>query len=398
MPSGNTAVKKIWPFFPLIIVPGIVLLLAPSTVKSIMEQFGFRESLGGLIQVAYFAGGTIGILLITHLMQRFTVKQILLPQVALLSLSLIAAAISPRYPMLLFFYLIAGFANGILITYPGVYATRVCGEESHRAQNLIYGFFSLGVVTSPILARLLIDNLESWRWALAAPAILIIPLSIPLAISKLELIGGVGKLNRKEIKKIFAFNKSLFSGLLLALLLYIAAESAVSMWLITFLEKEYGVAPSPAHWTLTGLWIGITVGRWIVSYLVKKTDPYRILIFLAFGSGLFVLAAPLTGSKSAGMIMYMFVGLLYSGIYPTLIGYVARFPDELSSSVFTVLLAAGALGGAVLPYLIGLVNQFAGRVAGMCSIAIPIFGVFACLYWLRPQLLGKEPAVIEVET
>jgi len=94
----------------------------------------------------------------------------------------------------------------------------------------------------------------------------------------------------------------------------------------------------------------------------------------------------------------MFVGLLYSGIYPTLIGYVARFPDELSSSVFTVFLAGGALGGAVLPYLIGLVNQFAGRVAGMCSIAIPIFGVFACLYWLRPQLMEKEPAVIEVET
>ncbi|MBK5092453.1 MAG: MFS transporter [Actinobacteria bacterium] len=392
MPAGDTTVKKIWPFFPLIIVPGIVLLLAPSTVKSIMESFNFRESLGGLLQVAYFAGGTAGILLITHLMQRWTARQIILSQVLLLSLSLAAAAISPWYPMLLFFYLVAGFANGILITYPGVYATRVCGDESHRAQNLIYGFFALGVVTSPLLAKLLIDNLHSWRWALAAPAILILPLSIPVALRRLERIEGVEKLSSGVLREIFAFNRKLFTGLLFALLFYIAAESAVSLWLITFLEKEYDVSPGTAHLTLTALWIGITVGRWIVSSLVKKADPYKIIVFLTIISGFVVLAAPLTGSKTASMILYMLVGLFYSGIYPTLIGYVAWFPEDIASSVFTLFLAAGALGGAVLPYLVGLLNQFAGRVAGMSSIAVMVFGVLVCLFWLKGQLLGRNTA------
>ena len=393
MPSADNTVSKIWPLLPLIIVPGIVLLLAPSTVKTIMEYFGFHESLGGLLQVAYFSGGTIGILLITHLMQKWSARQILLSQVLLLSLSLFAAAISPWFPLLLFFYTIVGFANGILITYPGVYATRVCGDESHHAQNLVYSFFSLGVVTSPLLAKLLIDNLHSWRWSLAAPAILILPLSIPIAFSRLERIAGADKLSGEVLHKITAFNRKLFTGLLLALLFYIAAESAVSLWLITFLEKEYRVAASPAHLTLTGLWIGITVGRWIVSYLVKRTDPYNIIVFLSAISVIVVLAAPLTGSKSASIVLYMLVGLFYSGIYPTLIGYVAWFPDDIASSVFTLFLAAGALGGAILPYLIGLVNQFAGLVAGMSSIAILVFGVLACLFWLRGQLLGRDAAV-----
>jgi fucose permease len=393
MPTGDYTVKKIWPFFPLIVVPGIVLLLAPSTVKSIMENFGFHESLGGLLQVAYFSGGTAGILLITHFMQRWSAKQILLSQVMLLSVSLLAAALSPWYPLLLFFYVIAGFANGILITYPGVYATRVCGDESHRAQNLIYGFFSLGVVTSPLLAKLLSDSLHSWRWALVAPAILILPLSIPVALSRLERIEGVEKLSFEVLRKVSAFNRRLFTGLLLALLFYIAAESAVSLWLITFLEKEYKVAASPAHLTLTALWIGITVGRWIVSFLVKKTDPYRIIVFLTVASGIVVLAAPLAGSKTASIVLYIMVGFFFSGIYPTLIGYVAWFPDNIASSVFTLFLGAGALGGAILPYLVGLVNQFAGIVTGMSSIAVLVFGVLACLFWLRGQLLGRDAPV-----
>ena len=393
MPTGDSTVKKIWPFFPLIVVPGIVLLLAPSTVKSIMENFGFHESLGGLLQVAYFSGGTAGILLITHFMQRWSAKQILLSQVMLLSVSLLAAALSPWYPLLLFFYVIAGFANGILITYPGVYATRVCGDESHRAQNLIYGFFSLGVVTSPLLAKLLSDSLHSWRWALVAPAILILPLSIPVALSRLERIEGVEKLSFEVLRKVSAFNRRLFTGLLLALLFYIAAESAVSLWLITFLEKEYKVAAGPAHLTLTALWIGITVGRWIVSFLVKKTDPYRIIVFLTVASGIVVLAAPLAGSKTASIVLYIMVGFFFSGIYPTLIGYVAWFPDNIASSVFTLFLGAGALGGAILPYLVGLVNQFAGIVTGMSSIAGLVFGVLACLFWLRGQLLGRDAPV-----
>ncbi|MBU4219072.1 MAG: hypothetical protein KKB90_08975, partial [Actinobacteria bacterium] len=65
----------------MMVVPGIVLLLAPSTVETIMEHFGFQESMGGLLQVAYFAGGVVGALLITHVMQKFTAKEIAISQV-----------------------------------------------------------------------------------------------------------------------------------------------------------------------------------------------------------------------------------------------------------------------------------------------------------------------------
>jgi fucose permease len=384
--------SKTWAFYPMMIVPGIALLLAPSLVETIMKYFHFHESLGGLLQVAYFAGGVPGILLITRLMQRFDVRQIALSQVALLSASLLAASFAPCYPLLLAFFVIAGFANGILIAFPGVYVTRVAGDSSHGAQNILYSFFSLGVVAGPLMTALIInDRVDMWRWALRAPALLILPLSVPVALVTFERLEMVKKLSRDTMREVMDFGRGLFCGLFLAILLYIAAESAVSMWLITFLKEEHDVGVGAAHWTLTGLWAGLTVGRWICGYLTRKFDPYNVLVFLAIASGVTLLAAPLTGSTVAALVMYPLIGLFYSGIYPILIGYAAWFPPDISSAVFTVFLAAGAAGGAVLPYLVGLVNQFGGLVIGMCSISIPVFGVVACLYWLRRHVLEHAP-------
>lgn len=382
--------KHIWAFYPLMIVPGIVLLLAPSTVETVMEYFNFRESLGGLLQVSYFAGGVLGILCITRLMQRYDVKQIALSQVVLLSVSLLAASFSPWYPLLLAFLVVAGFANGILIAFPGVYVTRVSTMHSHGAQNVLYSFFSLGVVTGPLLCSAIIkDNTAMWRWAFRVPALLILPLAVPVALVTFERLKNVKTLSLDTIREVLDHKRALFVGLLIALLLYIAAESAASMWLITYLEEEHGVAAGSAHWALTGLWIGITLGRMICGYLTKRIDPFRVLVFLTVASGLTLLVAPLTGSKTAAFIMYPLLGLFFSGIYPILIGYAAWFPPDLNSAVFTVFLAGGAAGGAILPYLVGLVNQFAGLVVGMCSISLAIFGVIACLYWLKRQVLGQ---------
>jgi len=389
-------------FYPMMIVPGIVLLLAPSTVESIMKYFGFRESMGGLLQVAYFAGGVIGILAITRLMQRLSVRRIAVSQVLLLAVALLAASISPYYPLLLVFFAAAGFANGILIAFPGVYITRTCGESSPRQQNILYAFFSLGVLAGPLIANWIIgDNAGLWRWAFRVPAFMILPLSIPLLFAAFEPLEGVRPISRGMMKETLAFNKSLFTWLLIALVFYIAAESAVSMWLITFLEFEHGVSLTSAHVVLTGLWAGLFIGRLICWYLADRMDPFRILVFISVSAGVTLLAAPLFGSAAAAFALYPLVGLFYSGIYPFLIGYAAKFPTTVSSAVFTIYIAAGAAGGAVLPYFVGLVNQFGGRVLGMCSIALPVFGVLLCLYWLRPQVsvtalaAAAGPAVAE---
>ncbi len=380
--------KKVSPFYPLMIVPGIVLLLAPSTVDELMKNFKIGSGMGSLLQVSYFIGGLVGMILITRFMQTQSARRIMVANIFILVVSLALCALSPVYWLLLLLYLPCGFSNGILITFPGVYVTRVRRLTSHRDQNILYSFFSLGVVTGPLISGFIMRSL-SWRWAFAFPALLILPLSLPVIRSELGIVSGVLPPERETLKKAFSYEKPLFAGLLVAVLLYIAAESTVSMWIVSFMDKVHGL--SAAQWVLTLIWAGITLGRWICAFLTKRIDPYRLLFFLTAGAGFSLIIAPNVRLLALSILFYALTGFFYSGVYPLLIAYVARFPEELSPFVFTCMLAAGAASSAALIFASGLVNQFESLLrAGMSLIALPVFLMLFTLFWIRRHLVKKN--------
>lgn len=383
-------------FYPLMIVSGVVQILVPASVNIIMRQLGIGESLGGLLQVVYFVGLLSGTLLLTRLMQRWQVRKLAVSQALLLSVSLFASAAAPRFGLLLFFYLFAGFANGILITLPAVYATAVHGEESPRKQNVLYGFMSLGFVIGPILAGMITRMQWSWRWCFLIPAFATLPLAIPLVTTRLRRLPRPDKLSFRVLGEVMSFNRSLFTGLVLAFLLYAAAQASVNTWLVTFLEIEKGMVSGTAHLALVGIAISLTLGRWTCGFLSRKIEPFNILTFITIASGILVLAAPLPEAKAANVTLYMMLGFSYSGIYPFLIGYAAWFPESESSAVITAIISAGAMGGVFFPYLIGLLNEHINPILGMSSVVVFIIGVVLCEHWIRPHLV--ESSRIETGT
>lgn len=379
---------KIWAFYPLLIVPGLIHVFAPSAVNSIMKQLELQESQGGLLQFVYFSGAFFGIILITFFLQRFSAKQIVLTMVGVLSASLLACAAAPYYSLLLLAFVVSGFSNGILITLPGTYVTATCGERSPQIQTMLFGFFSLGLVLGPLLPGLAVRWDISWRWATIIPAIVIIPLTVPFALSKLEDMGEVDRLSAKMIRNVLSFNRSLFLGLFFALLLYAAAQSSINTWMVRFLENQKGMTPGSAHWVLMGTAFMVTIGRWICSFASRKIDPFKILFFICSVGAVMVLIAPLTESALWSLVCYPILGLFFSGVTPFLVGYAAWFPESESSGVFTLFIAAGTIGGAVFPYLTGLVNQHINPYVGMSSIVILVIGILFCLYWIKPHIIS----------
>ncbi len=381
----------------LMIVPGFVLLLAGGTVEAVMTNYGFKESLGGLINVVYFLGGTLGMLFLTHMMRKYTTRKILIYSSLTLSLSLLACAASPWYPVFLLFFFIAGIANGILIVFPGVYVANIFGEESAHGQNVLYGFFGLGVIISPIISGLIIDGGLSWRWAYVVPAVLIILLVPTLASSGLIDLGHVVTLSYRTVKRIASENKALFYGILLTVTLYIGAESSVSLWIIRYFDESFTRIILEPHWVLTSIWVGLTLGRFITGALSRRVKPYYLLLTMIATSTLLIIITPLLGSQEASLVLYPIIGLMFSGIYPTLVSYTAKFSPEYSGTVFTIVLAIGSAGGMVLPYLIGLISEFGNITAAMSAIGVPMLVILVLVVTIRPVLSDHKVVVSEVD-
>lgn len=374
-------------FYPFMVAAGVVQILVPSSINLIMQQMGIRESLGGLIHVVYFVGLLSGTLLLTRFMQRLSVKQIMLSQALLLSASLLATAAAPHFALLLFFFYFAGFANGMLLTLPAVYITSVHGDEGSSYQNILYGFLSLGFVLGPLFAGLVARQGWSWRWCFIVPALASFPLALPIAAARLKRLPRPKKLSFKVLSDALSFNRSLFTGLVLAFLLYAAAQASVNTWLVTFLEIEKGMVSGSAHMVLVGIAVSLTLGRWACGYLSRKIDPFNILATITIASGVLVFLAPLPEAKAASIALYTLLGLTYAGINPFLVSYAAWFPESESSAVVSAVFSAGALGGIFFPYLVGLLNQNINPILGMSSVAVFIIGVVICVHWIKPHVV-----------
>lgn len=372
--------------YPMMIVPGIVQVLAAAVISEMMRQMVLDRHHAGMLQTFYFAGMLTGILLLTLLMQRTGVKKLFLSSVFLLSFTLLAAAISPWYPLVLAFYLITGFANGILITLPGVYITSMCGASASKYQSLIYGFFAAGFVLGPAIPALVIRLNVSWRWAFALPAMLALLMALPLAFGKFEEMKKVEKLSVAVMRDVLSFNRSLFLGLLFSLLFLLAAQTSVKTWLVSFLEEEKGLMEGAAHLVLMGMALFITLGRIMCAIATKWFKPLNILIFISIASIFLIFAAPMPPMRWMNISLYLLTGLSVAGIYPLLLSYTAWFPNEDSPAVMSVIMASGALGGLIFPFVVGLIIGEVGAVMGMSSVCLLMMGLMVCIFWIRPHV------------
>ncbi len=391
--STRDEYRRIRVLLPLMVFPGFVIMLPGSTVENIMKHYGFRESLGGLANVVCFLGVTLAILSLTHLMKMLSTRELLVGTCLTLSISLLACSASPWYPVFLIFFLIAGAATGVLIAFPGIYVINVFGEKSAHGQNILYGFASLGQVLSPIVSGLIINNGLSWRWAYVVPAALILPLVLIMSGSDLINLTHVQTLSLKMVRLISRDNRALFWGLLLGVTLYMGAASSVALWVIRYFDESFAKIIIEPHLVLAAVWVGITLGRLLCGVLSHWVKPYYILLAIVTAATIFLFATPLLGSQKAALALYPLIGLMLSGIFPMLVSYTAKFSPEHSGIVFTLYVAIGAVGGMVLPYIIGLFSQFGNIPLAMAMIGVPMLALLCIILRLR-NLLGDHAVIV----
>ena len=170
------------------------------------------------------------------------------------------------------------------------------------------------------------------------------------------------------------------------LFLYVGVEAGISGWLPSFTMRAFRLGAGERALVQSIFWGAFLAGRLLAPWLLKKISTSRLIVLgtaLSFAALVTVLLSsrlPLilagTGLAGAGL----------AAIYPTAIAiYCARYavsPPPHAGLVF----AAGSLGGAFLPWLVGAVSTgFQSLRAGM---ALPL----ACLLvMLAVQLrLGRR--------
>jgi fucose permease len=150
----------------------------------------------------------------------------------------------------------------------------------------------------------------------------------------------------------------------LLILLYVGAEIAVSGWAAEFARRMDGGAGAWAY-APAAFWGAQTAGRLATPVLLTRVSEGRLLpLGLAVGAAAVVLLAT-RSSVEAAIAASALAGAGLAPVFPLLWAGVSRAIAPGRPGAMGPLFAAGGVGGALLPWLVGVVSSAASLRAGL---------------------------------
>ena len=136
--------------------------------------------------------------------------------------------------------------------------------------------------------------------------------------------------------------------------LYVGSELGIGAWLFLYLRTAGALSPMLASSGVSIYWLGLVCGRAFGGRIGHRMAIPQFTMLSAALSALAIvilIAAPTAGGLAASAIFL--IGFGYGPIFPNMIAAgAARFPAEVGRMT-SIVVAAGALGGIVAPWLMG---------------------------------------------
>jgi len=372
-------------FYVAVFIAGAGFSSVGASLPSIADHFMLTTSEAAAIPFALFCGGITGLVVMGFSLQRS--RLLLGGSIFLMFGSSLAVVLIPTHLIILkVSFFVFGGSIFILHTVPGIIVSRHSAGQGARIMNLLYAFFSAGVMMSPLISAVIIaHNLTFTHFfsiiaafaGIAGLAFTVNRFSSP-DIRQGLIPAAIGDLLKNHLR--------LFLVLFFMTLCYVGSEAAPNAWLPMYLRDTFPTStPYRPNIILFLFWLAITLGRFICAYILMKNQK-RLLVLsvLAGGAALCLVGAPAAQNRIQAEILFVLTGFFYSGIFPIIIGYSEYLPDQSVGTFFILLVIAGAVGASLVVKSVGLVADTLGFSWGM-GIAAMICAVILPLIYLLPK-------------
>ena len=175
----------------------------------------------------------------------------------------------------------------------------------------------------------------------------------------------------KLLKQVFRNKVTLLGALFI--FAYQGAEVSITGWIISFMIKDRHGDPSKVGYTSSGFFAGLTIGRLFLTFFAPRIGiKLYVYILLVIATGLQLLAW-LVPSIVGDAVAVALLGVAFGPIYPCCQTLFSRLlPARLQVSSIGFIASAGSSGGAIFPFVTGLLAQAVGPVS--------LHPVCLCLY------------------
>jgi len=359
------------------------MVLASPILINISEYFGVTPENMNIITTFFLIGQVLGIIAFVFLSRKFKGSKIIITTYILLFPVLAGLVLTPSLIFFYILYLISGMLLGIIFINANLSMFEGKVENKDSVVNLGHGFFAMGALVSPIFASNLVSRNMGWRIMYLIFIGLTFISFVSFILSNWRKAGTQDNREALPIKELFRNrSKNIYIILTVTLmLLYVMAEVTIFSWAPTFYRIEKLFDVYSAGLMISIFWVGILVGRLLISFLSYKIKGGTLLIFLSVISMVGLFVGIFSVNKTVILIGAGVIGLGFSGIPPLLISSAGKIFSFGKEVLLTILFSIGLTGGSLIPFAIKLIAEYS--LLFSIAISIVFMAIFTVFVFIR---------------
>lgn len=384
-------------------------------IKEVKIEFNVNNSQASLMHSLFMIGIAFSGLFLGFLADRFGRKNTIILGLSLFAISCYFFLLGKTFAFILGLITLSGLAVGVFKTA----ALALIGDISRSSKehtgtmNGAEAFFGVGAILGPLLVAWLIHSGIGWIWVYVLAGslctlliILALFVEYPKFTPSNDAVSGLESFTNslKMLKDPYAL------GFSLAAFLYVGAESAIYVWMPSYLMcdatstaetfscYQAGIDTTMAMYSVSIFFALRALGRFAGIWLTSRFDWSWVLMIFCLAISLCFIVG-LMGGKHIALYLFPLSGFFMSLVYPTFNSKgISCFPKNQHGTIAGVILFFTAAGAAFGPFIMGLVSDMYGGDAKYGFIVASVFSVLltlATLYNLIKQPANARLAEIE---
>lgn len=369
-------------FFSYMLTGGLIVLTG-MVIAPVAKYFNVDVSEAGGIFTWMNFGILIAIVCNSGLMDIIPLKRQILISSILTVVAFVGLALTRSLLVFCVLMFLFGLVSGItmsIATY--LIAHLYIGRNRGMMLLLTDSFFSLAGITFPLIAGSMLHHGFTWYWVYIMVLVVgIIVFLLSLGVTFPRPADANNATKDKPLMQRLASDFKLWGPAVYAAavgcMCYVLGQLCLVFWIPNYVTSHFHASAATSSVPLSFFWIGMWIGLYVSSVIVKRMPMTLFLCTIALGSTItfFVLRHAL--SVHALSVDCLIMGLFSSGIYYTLITLASLQVRVPSPLLVNFALAAGTVGTFLTP----MVAAKAVSVGGP-SLALTTGNVFYLLVFI----------------
>ena len=287
--------------------------------------------------------------------------------------------------------LLTGISKGSGNNFTNQFTANISQGDTGRL-NFMHAFYPVGACIAPLLV---IACGASWRMAFRIVIVFGVLYLLHAMVMRVShrASGNAAIQNGKNDYSFFKLK--IFWACAGMMSIYVAFESALSGWLVTYFVNGTAISESTAQIFTTVLWGALCCGRMITARISSRFQPYQMLPMMAVGTLVFFTVLMQAENTTAMVVGTIGTGLCMAGLYGTAMGNSSGIFEKYPLCMGVLVVLPGVFSLVVLAGM-GALADCTDIRTGMASLYALLVLMFTLTVWNAVFLRQERKAAATV--